>query len=587
LHRLRSVGMSLRPDDSHRRGRSKSPGRERSRSRAEERRETSTSRLVIERPVEAPRRYVGEEDDRIAYREYEQRMSVRAADGREEYRAYGSSRKYEDDDLAYGDIPGTKRDKEDKYRRKEYREERSERPGYEREDSWKYGSDSRESRLEREELQRRHDSQDHGRSLSLNLAAGVNLGHGPPSPRIEYGNPAPQGYGDSHGHRYDDPKKFEYSTVEDSLRYTTRPPPQHSLSYEQESTSHSRNPSTSYHSDKHSTQVVTVEPRHHSLPVNSLGTRMSSLSVSGLAPSYNLASAPPSPLQEAYHGTYQSISPMPSPLLLATHSSSSIGTMEPLSPRVSAGRHARFHDPSSDASAISKALDSSRKYPDTAPLIQILPALTHNQIMNLRAEYKNLVKTTTSSGVTGVNVAKHIKMRLKESPPNLLKACYVCALGQWESEAHWANFWYHGEKSNRELLIESLFGRPNWEIREINDGFKDKKYSDSLIKCMKTELREDKFKKAVLMVLDERREDGRVDMNEVEKDVRILGKAITGKGGETAMISIIVVRSDDHLREVLRVYEVTYRKNFARELLKKSGNLVVRPPVHHALDISN
>jgi hypothetical protein len=35
------------------------------------------------------------------------------------------------------------------------------------------------------------------------------------------------------------------------------------------------------------------------------------------------------------------------------------------------------------------------------------------------------------------------------------------------------------------------------------------------------------------------------------------------------------VRSDGHLREVLRLYESTYRANFAREMLKKSGNLVV------------
>jgi hypothetical protein len=37
------------------------------------------------------------------------------------------------------------------------------------------------------------------------------------------------------------------------------------------------------------------------------------------------------------------------------------------------------------------------------------------------------------------------------------------------------------------------------------------------------------------------------------------------------------VRSDGHLREVLRLYESTYRANFAREMLKKSGNLVVSP----------
>jgi hypothetical protein len=99
---------------------------------------------------------------------------------------------------------------------------------------------------------------------------------------------------------------------------------------------------------------------------------------------------------------------------------------------------------------------------------------------------------------------------------------------------------------------------------------------------MKTELKEDKFKKAILLVLDEQRMEERsgerVDMRLVEDDVRDLHKAVRSeKGGETAMISIVVVRSDGHMREVLRLYESTYRANFAREMLKKSGNLVVCP----------
>ena len=160
-----------------------------------------------------------------------------------------------------------------------------------------------------------------------------------------------------------------------------------------------------------------------------------------------------------------------------------------------------------------------------------------------------------------------------------MKACYSCALGQWESEAYWANFWYQGEKSRRELLIESLMGRSNREIRAIKDGFSDKKYSDSLTKCMKMELKEDKFKKAILMVLEEKRMEerpGYVDRDLLEDDVRDLHKAVRAeKGGESAMISIVVNRSDGHLSEVLRAYEATYRSNFAREMLQRSRNLVV------------
>lgn len=40
------------------------------------------------------------------------------------------------------------------------------------------------------------------------------------------------------------------------------------------------------------------------------------------------------------------------------------------------------------------------------------------------------------------------------------------------------------------------------------------------------------------------------------------------------MLNIVVMRSDAHLREVLRAYERQYQGNFARDALKKSNNLV-------------
>jgi hypothetical protein len=303
----------------------------------------------------------------------------------------------------------------------------------------------------------------------------------------------------------------------------------------------------------------------------------------------SLANAPGSPLLEAYHGTYQSISPMPSPLVMASHAPNDLDDLGPLSPGSSdderrggkkGRRTARFHDPEEEAAILARALKGDKHAPDTRPLIDILPGLTHEQVLDLRVEYKRIVKT--GSDKKGVNIAKHIKLRLKGEDPALMKACYAVALGRWESEAYWSNFWYQGEKSRRELLIESLMGRTNREIREIKDGFADKKYSDSLVKCMKTELKEDKFKKAVLMVLDEKRqEDGRhgVDRRLVEDDVHDLRDAVRSeKGGESKMIGIVVVRSDAHLREVLKLYEQSYKSNFAREMLKKSGNLVVCPP---------
>ncbi|KAK2000402.1 annexin ANXC4 [Colletotrichum falcatum] len=340
-----------------------------------------------------------------------------------------------------------------------------------------------------------------------------------------------------------------------------------------------------------SSGILTVEPgsRKRDKSPQPPTHRMSNLSVNtghhSLNLSMSLANAPGSPLLESYHGTYQDMSPMPSPMLLAS-SPHDLRVMEPVSPLGSDDegrrrRRARFHDTEDDAARIAKALRSDRKTPDTEPLIEVLPGLTHEQIMDLRKEYKALVKTGPER--KGVNVAKHIRSRLKDSEPNLMKACYATALGQWESEAYWANFWYQGDKTRRELLIESLMGRTNHEIHLIKEGFNDKKYDNSLTKCMKTELKEDKFKKAVLLVLEERRMEeydpyGRrlaIDYHLVEDDVADLRKAVKSeKGGESLMIGIVVQRSDSHLREVLKLYERTYRSNFARDALKKSGNLV-------------
>ncbi|KAK4124921.1 Annexin [Parathielavia appendiculata] len=318
--------------------------------------------------------------------------------------------------------------------------------------------------------------------------------------------------------------------------------------------------------------------------------RMSTLTVQTPhhSASLSVASAPASPLLEAYHGTYQSMSPMPSPMLLPTAAPQILEALSPVgSDDERAGerrraRRARFNDPEDDAARLAKALKGEKRAPETEPLIEILPGLTHDQVMDLRIEYKRLVKTGTER--KGVNIAKHIRARLKDEDPNLMKVCYATALGRWESEAYWANFWYHGDKTRRELLIESLMGRTNDEIRRIKEGFSDKKYANSLVKCMKMELKEDKFKKAVLMVLEEQRMEEfdaygrplRIDYDLVDDDVRQLHHAVRSeKGGESLMISIVTQRSDSHLREVLREYKNKYKgANFAKDALKKSGNLV-------------
>ncbi len=338
-------------------------------------------------------------------------------------------------------------------------------------------------------------------------------------------------------------------------------------------------------------QFVEAKPHNNEIPP------LHRLSVSGGAPGGMLGLAAPgqhmvmqgglppgSPLLEAYRGTYQSISPMPSPMMLPSHMDDGLSDLEPLDGEFSddSGRQittlkrknvktVSIYDPEPDALALAAALKHST--PDTKPLIKILPRLSDDHVLMLRTEYKKHMKAQGK----GVNIAKHIKMKLTG---NLGKVAYATALGRWESEAHWANFWYQSNTSRRELLIESLMGRTNSEIVKIKDAFSDQRYNNSLEKCMQTELKKDKFRTAILLALEEKRmsENDKLRIDLVRQDAQDLYRALTAKeGGETAMINIIVVRSDKHLAEVLRIFQAQYHKNFPREMIKKSQNLVVSP----------
>ena len=336
---------------------------------------------------------------------------------------------------------------------------------------------------------------------------------------------------------------------------------------------------------------------------------------------------PASPLLESYKGTYQTISPLPSPLALAvvrrndddlsdfdlsedgdsddeiakeiralklrkqhmsghdshtTASPRSSGTkLEAPSKKsrvssVASGKDTKkrgvsFYDPAADAEKIADGLKGNHRTPDLKPLLKILPWLTTDEIIHLKTEYKNFAKVNGQ----GINLSKHIKARKPSG--NLGKILYATSLGQYESDAYWANCFYQSNGSRRELLIESLIGRTNQQIREIKDVFKDKRYDDDLEKCMKAELKADKFRAAILLALEERRqpEGLGLDMRRVHEDGTELYQALVSPGGETAMIRIVMLRSDDHLKEVLRYYEKSFRRNFAKDMLSKSQNLVV------------
>ncbi|QDS68196.1 hypothetical protein FKW77_010536 [Venturia effusa] len=337
-----------------------------------------------------------------------------------------------------------------------------------------------------------------------------------------------------------------------------------------------------------------------------LRSRMNRLSVSGSRPDIQTISPggmpPPSPLLEAYKGTWQSMSPMPTAMMMGDRDyDDDIDDLPPLSPRVSrtsihrgastSRRHSpspdfkekktkkktvKLYDEQAETDAHDIAAELSRSHPNNQILIDIMPNMSHDQVLELRTAYKRVCKIQGR----GINIAKHIKLK---TTGNFCKICYVTALGQWESEGYWANFWYQSNSSRRELLIESLMGRTNAEIRKIKDSFKDKRYNDDLVRCMDKELKADKFRVAVLMALEERRQEEN-DIWPVEyrnRDVDTLYSALRRReGGETAILEIVVQRSDAHLRECLRTYERKYEGNFAKDCLRKSHNLVGEVVAH-------
>lgn len=426
------------------------------------------------------------------------------------------------------------------------------------------------------------------------------------------------------GPEYARPHVFQYAQPEERIKYQykpNKPPTEEPRAQEvqpREAQPGDGKARVEQVQDRHEEpKVVEIHPGGGALQAPSspgLNRRMHRLSVSSNTGEAG-ALPPGSPLLEAYRGTYQSISPMPSPIMLPSAVDDDLSDLSALSGSSdddSDDEHARrqkardkeaqlvqakirgqlqdqaekkqqkkkkeetkkrvkFYDPEPDARDLAEAL--RHRNVDLDPLIDILPRLTHEQMMQLRDEYKKHARVQGK----GINIAKHVKMKVGAGAFG--KVCYATALGRWESEAYWANFWYQSNSSRRELLIESLMGRTNTEMREIKAAFSDKRYGDSLERCMKAELKADKFRVAVLLVLEERKqeESNYVYADAVKDDVRRLHDCLVARtGGETAMIQIVVLRSETHMREVLKHYEKTYRRNFAKEMLRKSTNLVVR-----------
>lgn len=348
----------------------------------------------------------------------------------------------------------------------------------------------------------------------------------------------------------------------------------------------------------------------------SLHGHVSSLSIPGMA---GLSLGGSSPALQPYQGTYQNISPLPSPsaspisyspcasTCVSTHDLGSSGfslgaplVSPPVNKNSSLDTQDESYDPTPHAKELLACLNHSISRIDPGPLIKILPHLSAAQLVALRAEYKRLFHQ--------VNIAKHIKMQCGTGAFG--KVAWAVALGPYESEGWWANSWYQKPVTRNELLIEALLGKTVQEIRKIKKGFKDDKYGNSIERAVKSELSAHKFRGVILMTLDtesgirdEEPENqgyagsvwghavqapGVVKMDKVHEDVKVLYEALDGRPGtgETMLMQIILCRSQVHLREVIRWYRHMYGKDLSRLIIKHSPNLVVcllRAPLHSNL----
>lgn len=420
-------------------------------------------------------------------------------------------------------------------------------------------------------------------SLPAHMADDENYGM-----MLPYGAERPYDYDEDDEHLAYSSKPLSRSRTDDHEERPLRRPksPPRSISFPQP-LADSRDTASRRESQLESPMLSVRRPKDNGL---SPGGRSGSSRLSVSTDVHGMSSGgkpPASPLLEPYHGTYQSVSPMPSPLAVPETGGEiddelESFTLEERKPSVGAAlsrkksidpktgkKRVMLYDSEGDADKLAKALNHHEARPE--PLIEVLPELTHDQLLALREQYKKRVKVSGR----GVNLSKQIKAT---TTGNFGKVAYATSLGRWEAEAYWANFWYQAHSSNRELLIEALMGKTNAEMREINDSFKDKRYQDSLTLCMEKELKPDKFRAAVLTALEARRQE-ETDVWPQEyrnRDVEVLRRALQSReGGESAILDIVVRRSENHLREILKIYDRMYGENFAKAALDKSNNLVV------------
>ncbi|KAK2739772.1 hypothetical protein FQN57_006469 [Myotisia sp. PD_48] len=395
---------------------------------------------------------------------------------------------------------------------------------------------------------------------------------------------------------YTQPQTYQYTQPE-NIKYSSKPPKP--VPYN-DKIQYSSKPIVSELKPSYAKAQVNRQGRPHSKSVSAEDR----IKIPGSFPDNTHQRA--SPRLEPYRGTYGGLSPMPWPTYLPDDGLSDMEALDASDKsklrrkgskretvvirdksreRKEQGRRASsqkraestkspkgavtvYYDAQEDVKLFKAALVHSP--PDSQPFIKVLPYLTFEEIVDLRAEYSTLVRL----GGKGVNLVKHIDSKFTGK---FAKICYETMKGRWESEISWINYYRTSRSARPEFLIEALLGRSNSDIWAISKAFRDKRYGHNLKQCLKAELGNDVFRDIILLALEVQRqpETVRLSKETVYSDARELAQSLVSReGGEANIIKIVVLRSNAHLREVMIAYERAYKQDFVKMVAGKYPGVI-------------
>ena len=230
-------------------------------------------------------------------------------------------------------------------------------------------------------------------------------------------------------------------------------------------------------------------------------------------------------------------------------------------------------DPGEDAELLIEGLNEGT--PGRACLIDLLPRLSHENVMALRREYGRLLQAKNSFSELPLQIERQVDGTLG-------KICYATSLGRWESEAYWIRVWYQSKEKQtfadlRWLLIDTLVGRTSAEVFAIKKAFRDDRYSDDLVSCMNKELEGHELQSLIMASIRPRPDISVTSKESYETILSNLYLALKNAADdrmecERVCVENLVEQTPGVLMDLMRDFQRNYGK-----MLPDSIKLIVRP----------